>query len=78
MPRFVIDLGDIDMDKQTVEDLNSELQRTALSYIARFDFDKPLAVRFPRPFPWGIISRPDFEDVLKAEEIFKGTFEQFR
>ena len=78
MPRFVIDLGDIDMDKNAIEELNADLQKTALSYVARFDFDKPIAVRFPRPFPWGIILRPDFDDVLRAERVFKDAFEQVR
>ena len=78
MPRFVIDLGDIDMDKNTIEELNADLQRTAMRYVARFDFDKPLVVKFPRPFPWGIIFRPDFDDVLRAEEVFKNAFEQVR
>jgi len=78
MTRFVIDLGDLDMEKETIEELNADLQKTAMAYVARLRFEKPLVVKFPRPFPWGIIIRPDLENVLKSEELLKGAFEQLR
>ncbi len=76
MTRFVIDLGDIDMEKETIEELNADLQKTAMSYVARLRFEEPLVVKFPRPFPWGIIIRPELDDVLKSEKLLRGAFER--
>lgn len=69
MPRFVIDLGDIDMDEDAQNALNAELQKVALSHVAQLRLDKPLAIKFPRPFPIGIIIGPDFDDVLRREQM---------
>lgn len=69
MPRFVIDLGDIDMSDEAVERLNGELQKTALNHVAELKLDQPLAFKFPTPFPWGIIIAPDFDHVLKTETL---------
>ena len=67
MPRFVIDLGDIDMSPQDVQALNGDLQKTALSHLSGLKFERPIAIRFP--WEWlGIILRRDFEHLLKAEE----------
>ena len=74
MARFVIDLGGIDMSQDDQEALNAELQKVALSHVAELRLDKPLAIKFPRPFPWGIIIGPDFDDVLRNEELITGAF----
>ncbi len=69
MTRFVIDLGDIEMSDRDQEKLNSDLQQVALSYVSGLRIDKPLAVKFPYPFPWGIIIGPDFARVLEVEKV---------
>jgi len=68
MARFVVDLGDIKMTKEAQSELNDALQRTALKHIAGMRFEEPLALKFPGPIIWGIIIRPDFERVFKAEK----------
>ncbi|MCG6903401.1 MAG: hypothetical protein LJE68_12045 [Rhodobacter sp.] len=75
MPRFVIDLGNIDMAQDDVERLNAELQKVALTHVAELRLDKPLAIKFPRPFPWGIIIGPDFDNVLQSEALIEKAFE---
>ncbi len=74
MPRFVIDLGDIDMDDDAIDRLNGELQKVALTHVADLRLDKPLAIKFPYPFPWGIIIGPDFDRVLGAEAQLEKAF----
>jgi hypothetical protein len=77
MPRFVIDLGDIDMSPEMEMDLNRDLQRTALGYVAGLKFDKPFAVRFP--IEWlGIILRRDFDHLFKAERNVADTIGDVR
>ena len=67
MPRFVIDLGDIEMSPEAVQSLNGDLQKTALGYLSHLKFERPIVVRFP--WEWlGIILRRDFEHVFRAEE----------
>ena len=67
MPRFVIDLGDIDMSPEDVQALNGDLQKTALGYLSGLKFERPVAIRFP--WEWqGIVLRRDVDDVFKAEE----------
>ncbi len=78
MARFVIDLGEIKMSDKAAERLNEDLQKTALAHVADLRIDKPLAIKFPRPFPWGIIVRPDFDGVLSAEKRLVEVFETLR
>lgn len=78
MTRFVIDLGDIKMSDKAADALNEDLQKTALAHVAGLRIDTPLAIKFPRPFPWGIILRPDFEGVLSAEKQLTEIFERLR
>lgn len=72
MPRFVIDLGDIEMSPEAQAGLNGDLQKVALSHVAGLKFEKPFAVRFP--WEWlGLILRRDFDGLLRAEkEIVAG------
>lgn len=78
MPRFVIDLGDIKMSDKATEALNEDLQKTALAHVAGMRIKTPVAIKFPRPFPWGIIVRPDFDGVLTAEKQLTEVFERLR
>ena len=67
MPRFVIDLGDIDMSSEDVQLLNRDLQKTALSHLSGLKFERPIALHFP--WEWlGIVLRRDFDHIFKAQE----------
>lgn len=67
MARFVVDLGDIELSKESQAQLANEIQTTALAHVARADFRKPLAVKFP--IEWiGIIIRPDFDQLVQVEK----------
>ena len=67
MPRFVIDLGDIDMSSEDVQLLNRDLQKTALSHLSGLKFERPIALHFP--WEWlGIVLRRDFDHISKAQE----------
>lgn len=67
MPRFVIDLGDIDMSPEDVQQLNGSLQKVALGHLAGMKFEKPVVVHFP--WEWlGIILRRDFDHLYRAQE----------
>jgi hypothetical protein len=66
MPRFVIDLGDIEMSKADELALSGDLQKTALSYVAGIRFQEPFVVQFP--WEWlGFILRRDI-DALRVGE----------
>lgn len=69
MARFVVDLGDFDIDRESQEALADEIQRTVLSYVAELRIEKPFVIKFPIPFP-GIILGPDFDSVLGLEKQF--------
>lgn len=67
MPRFVIDLGDIDMSKSDELALSGDLQKVALTHISRIKFQEPFVVRFP--WEWlGFILRRDFEALKIGEK----------
>lgn len=67
MPRFVIDLGDIDMSSEDVQALNRDLQKTALGHLSGIKFERPIAIHFP--WEWlGIILRRDFDHIFKAQD----------
>ncbi|QYK43237.1 MAG: hypothetical protein KF887_09145 [Paracoccaceae bacterium] len=67
MPRFVIDLGDIEMPPEKVQAINADLQKTALSHLTGIKFERPIAVRFP--WEWlGLVARLDLERVQIAEK----------
>ncbi len=73
MARFVVDLGDIDMDRESQEELADDIQKAVLSRIAHMRIDKPFVIKFPIPFP-GIILGPEFERVLESEKLLGETF----
>ena len=72
MPRFVIDLGDVELSSDASQRLGNELQKVALSHISGMGSLDALAIRFPREWV-GLIARKDFES-LKAvdKEIHAG------
>lgn len=67
MPRFVIDLGDIELSKEATASLSEDLQKVALGYVAGLRFDQPFAVRFP-PEWLGLILRRDFDVLMRTEK----------
>ncbi len=74
MPRFVIDLGDVEMSKADELALGADLQKTALGYVAGLRFQEPFVVRFP--WEWlGIILRRDFEGLKVGEQALNKAFE---
>ena len=67
MARFVIDLGDIDMDRESQEELANELRKVALSRVASMRIKNPFVVKFPIHFA-GMILGPEFDRVIKTEK----------
>ena len=67
MPRFVIDLGDIEMSKEAQDALSGDLQKVALSHIAGLRYEKPFAIRFPIDWP-GFLLRRNFDSIHTAEQ----------
>jgi hypothetical protein len=67
MPRFVIDLGDIEMSPEAQASLNGDLQKVALGHLAGLRYEKPFAIRFPRDW-LGLILRRDFEHIFGIEK----------
>lgn len=68
MARFVVDLGDIEMDRESREELADDIQKVVLSRIATMRIDKPFVIKFPIPFP-GIILGPEFGRVEELEKL---------
>lgn len=67
MPRFVIDLGDIEMNPEKVQAINADLQKTALSHLTGIKFERPIAIRFP--WEWlGLVARLDLDRIQIAEK----------
>jgi len=67
MPRFVIDLGDIEMNEDDQRALSGALQKVALGHLAGLRWEKPVAIRFP--WEWlGLIARRNFDEVLLVEK----------
>lgn len=71
MPRFVIDLGDLDMSKADQDALAGDLQKLALGRVADLRFEKPIGIYFPRDW-WGLILDPNWDGIFgRAEAIGK-------
>ncbi len=67
MARFVIDTGDIDMSKEDVMEMQSDLQKVTLGYIAKLGYEKPFVTRFPREW-YGIFLRGGLDDIAGIEQ----------
>ncbi len=65
MTRFVIDLGELELDADKRSEINEELQGTALEHLVKAQVSKPFAFRYPREW-WGFILRDDI-DILGTD-----------
>lgn len=70
MTRFVVDLGDLDLPEETRLSIAEDLQKTALSHLARVRFNDPFAIKFPKDW-WGLIVRPDLGALLEGEGLLQ-------
>lgn len=70
MTRFVVDLGDIDLPEDTRLSISEDLQRTALSHVAKLRFDDPIAIKFPREW-LGLIARKNLDALLDGESVLQ-------
>lgn len=68
MPRFVIDLGDIEMSKDQESRLAGSLQKTALGALADLKFEQPFISRFPHDW-YGLIMRKDIDRIFDADKL---------
>ena len=66
MPRFVIDLGTVEMSTDDQLRLSTDLQKVAISHLAGLKFNEPIALKFPREW-LGLIAHQTFEG-LQLEE----------
>ncbi len=66
MTRFVIDTGDLDMDRESELELQSQLQRVVLGHIAETGFEKPWVTKFPRDW-YGAILNPEIDPIFDRE-----------
>ena len=67
MPRFVIDLGDIEMTGEAQRALRHALQKVALSHVAAQRTDIPFALRCP-PGWLGAILRREVDSMIPAAQ----------
>lgn len=73
MTRFVVDLGDIALPKDTQVALNADIQKLVLGHLAGMRFDQPFVTKFPRDW-WGLIARPDFDRLFEGEKQLNRAF----
>jgi hypothetical protein len=67
MPRFVIDLGDIEFSREDEIALAADLQKTAMAHVARIQTAEPQAFKFPRDW-YGLVMRKSFDLVFETEK----------
>ena len=70
MPRFVVDLGDMDIPEEMSRTIAEDLQKTALSHLAKLRIPDPIAVKFPKDW-WGLIARFKLDAVVDAESVLQ-------
>lgn len=68
MARFVVDTGDVELDRASEMQLQSEIQSLVLSHVARAGFEKPWVTKFPQEW-YGIILHPELDPVLQREAV---------
>lgn len=73
MPRFVVDIGDIEMSQELQEIISADLQKTVLAHVAKLRWDEPFIVKFPKDW-WGLILRKRFEAMLDGEKLVQRAF----
>ena len=66
MARFVVDIGDVQMSKESMLELNKTIQSVALAHIGKHAATDLLVTKFPREW-WGIIIHPDFGPLKDLE-----------
>lgn len=68
--RFVVDLGDLDIDDKVASDIGDGIQRVVLDVLSRHrsDSGRTYGIRFPREWI-GLIIRERFEALKQLEEI---------
>lgn len=71
MARFVVDTGDLDMDRNSELELQSDIQKLVLGHIARTGYEKPWITKFPHEW-YGIILHPELEPLLNREKELGG------
>ena len=67
MTRFVVDLGDIALSKETQSAIAGDLQKVVLGHIAGMRYEQPFITKFPREW-WGLVARLNFDHLLDAEK----------
>ncbi len=67
MTRFVVDLGDIALPKETQAKIASDVQKLVLGHIAEIRFEKPFITKFPKEW-WGLVARLKLEHLLEGEQ----------
>jgi hypothetical protein len=72
--KFLVDLGDVRIDKRSVGQVEAAIQKAALSALADIDFQGDLRVRFPKEW-LGIWINPG---ELVLDEIHKQFAKQGR
>jgi hypothetical protein len=74
MARFVIDTGDVEMDRTAELELQTSIQKVVLNHVAESGYEKPWVVKFPRDW-YGIILHPDLDPIFDREAgIARGLF----
>ncbi|MCV2887747.1 hypothetical protein [Ruegeria aquimaris] len=71
MARFVVDTGDLEMDRNSELELQADIQKMVLGHIARTGFEKPWVTKFPREW-YGIILHPELGPLLEREKQLGG------
>ncbi|GAB5437378.1 MULTISPECIES: hypothetical protein [Roseobacteraceae] len=71
MARFVVDTGDLDMDRNSELELQSDIQKLVLGHVARTGFEKPWITKFPHEW-YGIILNPELDPLLGREKELGG------
>ena len=67
MTRFVFDLGDVALSKETAAAINTDIQKAVIVHLAGMHMPQPLVMKFP--LDWlGFILRMDLEALQKGEQ----------
>lgn len=73
MTRFVVDLGDIALSKETQAAISGDMQKLVLGHLAGMRYDQPFVTKFPRDW-WGLVARHDFDMLFDAEKQLNRAF----
>ncbi|MGQ0565279.1 MAG: hypothetical protein ACT4OK_09435 [Gemmobacter sp.] len=66
MPRFVIDLGPLEMSDDTAHRLEHDLQKVAIGYLAGLKLEQPVALKL-HPEWRGLIAHLDMKSLFEQE-----------